>query len=260
MPAFNGQIQDLQGNAVADFQVEVRDESTGNLAPVYSDSGLTTPLGNPFTPNPLNNGHFIFYAASGYYRIRAFTDEGDQVDWRDVLVGVDPVEAVAAGEDVFLNEADNLSDVGTPATAFSNIKQPASTSATGVIEKATPAEVRAATADKYIDGELIETSSALVAITNQTPATWDWDAGINFSLTISQNTQIATPSNGQPGTWRTILVQGNDATDRTITFSGDYEGEIPTITDCDSGRWYLLMIYCVTTTHFVVSSKKANGT
>jgi hypothetical protein len=108
--------------------------------------------------------------------------------------------------------------------------------------------------------DLVESASAGVAITNQTPATWDWDTGINFTLTISQATQIATPSNGQPGTWRTIMVQGNDATDRTITFSSDFEGDIPTITDCDSGRWYMLMIFCVTASHFVVSSKKANGT
>jgi hypothetical protein len=128
------------------------------------------------------------------------------------------------------------------------------------VDKASDANVRAAASNKVLTSDLIESASAGVAITNQTPATWDWDAGINFTLTISQNTQIATPSNGQPGTWRTILVQGNNTTDRTITFSGDYEGDIPTITDCDNGRWYLLMIYCVTSSHFVVSSKKANGT
>ena len=55
-------------------------------------------------------------------------------------------------------------------------------------------------------------------------------------------------------------MQGNDATDRTITFGNQFLGELPTITDADNTRWYLLMIYCVSSTHFVVSSKKANGT
>jgi hypothetical protein len=249
--AFNGQAQDLAGNAVTAFQVEVRDETTTNLAPIFSDLAGSTPLGNPFTPNPLDNGHFIFYAEQGRYRVRAFDGSGNVADWRNVVVGFDTTN--------LLEEDENLSDVDVPSTAFDNIKQPATTTATGVVEKATDAEVRSATADKYLDAALIESASAGVAITNQTPATWDWDAGINFTLTISQNTQIATPSNGQPGTWRTILVQGNDATDRTITFSGDFEGEIPIITDCDNGRWYLLMIFCVTTTHFVVSAKRANG-
>jgi hypothetical protein len=54
-------------------------------------------------------------------------------------------------------------------------------------------------------------------------------------------------------------VQGNDATDRTITFGNQFLGEVPTITDCDNGRWYLLSIYCHGTTHFVASAKRANG-
>jgi hypothetical protein len=99
MPAFNGQAQDLEGNAVTDFQVEVRDESSGLLAPIYSDKALSTPLGNPFTPNPLDNGYFRFYVAAGNYRIRAFTDDGDVSDWRDVPIGDDMVaiEADLAG-------------------------------------------------------------------------------------------------------------------------------------------------------------------
>jgi hypothetical protein len=128
------------------------------------------------------------------------------------------------------------------------------------VDKASDANVRAAVSNKVVTADLIESASAFVAITNQSPASWDWDSAINFSLTISQNTEIATPSNTQIGTWRTILVQGNDATDRTITFSGDYHGEVPTITDCDSGRWYQLMIFCVHGGHFVVSAKKAFGT
>ena len=56
--AFNGQAQDLVGNAVTVFQVEVRDETTSNLAVIYSDLAGSTPLGNPFTPSPLDNGHF----------------------------------------------------------------------------------------------------------------------------------------------------------------------------------------------------------
>jgi hypothetical protein len=125
---------------------------------------------------------------------------------------------------------------------------------------ANAAAVRAATANRVMTTALIETASAGVALADAATVALDWDAGINFTLTVTANRIIGNPTNGQPGTWRTILVQGNDATDRTITFANQYLGELPTITDADSTRWYLLMIYCVSSTHFVVSSKRANGT
>jgi hypothetical protein len=52
-------------------------------------------------------------------------------------------------------------------------------------------------------------------------------------------------------------VQGNDATLRTIMFGANFLGEIPAIADATSTKKYLLMIYCVSTTHFVVSFKRA---
>lgn len=128
------------------------------------------------------------------------------------------------------------------------------------VDKATAANVRAAASNKVLTSDLIESASAAVALTDAATVAVDWDTGINFTLTVTANRAIGNPTNGQPGTWRTIYVLGNSATDRTITFGNQYLGEVPTITDCDSGRAYLLMIYCHSTTHFVVSSKKALGT
>ncbi len=127
------------------------------------------------------------------------------------------------------------------------------------IDKASDANIRAAASDKVLTSDRIESASAGVALSDAATVAVDWDTGINFTLTVTANRAIGNPTNGQPGTWRTILVQGDSGTDRTITFGNQYLGEVPTITDCDSGRWYLLMIYCVSSTHFVVSSKKANG-
>lgn len=134
-----------------------------------------------------------------------------------------------------------------------------SDSAAGIVEGATDAEVWAATADKFMDAALLETAAALVALVDAGPVAVNWDNGVNFSLTVTAARAIGNPTNGQPGTWRTILVQGNNTTDRTITFDTQFLGETPTITDCDDTKWYLLMIYCVTTSHFVVSSKRAKG-
>lgn len=130
----------------------------------------------------------------------------------------------------------------------------------GLVEMATNAEIRAATTGaKAVMAEDLETASAFVALVDAAPVAVDWDAAINFSLTVTAARAIGNPTNGQPGTWRTILVQGNDATDRTITFGNQFLGEVPVITDCDSTRWYLIMIFCVTASHFVASSKRAAG-
>lgn len=121
-------------------------------------------------------------------------------------------------------------------------------------------EARAATPGHVLEAGVLRSAAVAVALSDAAVVAVDWSTAINFSLTVTANRQIGNPINGIPGTWRTILVQGNDATDRTITFGNLFLGEVPAITDCDSGRWYLLTVYCVSASHFVVSSKKANGT
>jgi hypothetical protein len=58
------------------------------------------------------------------------------------------------GDDVAI--ADGGTGASDAATAFANLKQAATDSVTGVVEKATPAEVEAATADKYPDAALLK--------------------------------------------------------------------------------------------------------
>ena len=62
-------------------------------------------------------------------------------------------DAIPGGGDMLA--ANNLSDVVSAATSFGNIKQAASTTATGVVEKATQAEMEAATADKFPDASIL---------------------------------------------------------------------------------------------------------
>ncbi len=121
--------------------------------------------------------------------------------------------------------------------------------------KAVAADVYAAVSNKIFTTDMIETASAFVAMTDSATPALDWDAGVNRSLTLSQNAVIQNPTNGQPGTWRTIVVQGNDGTDRVITFGNQYLGDLPIIIDCDSTKWYRITIGCITATHFDVSSK-----
>lgn len=56
----------------------------------------------------------------------------------------------------FIRQSSDFSELTQPNSAFDNIKQPASTTATGVVEKATNAEIEAGTADKYPDCAAIQ--------------------------------------------------------------------------------------------------------
>jgi hypothetical protein len=154
--------------------------------------------------------------------------------------------------------ASNLSDVNNTATAFTNIKQAASTTATGVIELSTDAEVRSATGSVAVVASQIESASALVGITDAATLAVDWDAGINFVTTIAGNRVVGNPTNGQVGTYRTFYISGNDATARTITWSSFFKGDIPVITDCSSAKQYLFTMFCVNpASHFIVTVVRA---
>lgn len=98
---------------------------------------------------------------------------------------------------------------------------------------------------------------AFLALTDVATVAVDWLASVNFSLTVAGNRAIGNPTNGIPGTYRTIIVQGNDATARTLTFGNQFLGSLPTLTDITSTKWYLLTIMCITSTHFIVSSTQA---
>jgi hypothetical protein len=185
-------------------------------------------------------------------------------------LSADRTFAVGAGTGITVNADDValtvpvvIANGGTSATtaaaAFVNLKQNATTGSAGVARLATDAEVRASsiTSAVVMSVGAIETASAFVALTDVATVAVDWDAGINFSLTVAGNRIIGNPTNGAPGTFRTIVVQGNDATARTITFDSQFLGALPTITDCTSTKWYLLTIMCITTTHFVVTSVQA---
>lgn len=62
-------IVDEAGNVVPNATLEVRHQSTGVLASIFSDYELTTTLSNPTTAD--ENGFVRFFAASGLYRITA---------------------------------------------------------------------------------------------------------------------------------------------------------------------------------------------
>ena len=62
-------LQDDDGNLIDGASVEVRNETTLALAPVFSDSAGSVSLGNPFTA--ADGGDAGSYVASGSYKITA---------------------------------------------------------------------------------------------------------------------------------------------------------------------------------------------
>ncbi len=136
--------------------------------------------------------------------------------------------------------------------------------ATGIVDlgpsKASSADVTAAVANRILTTERIESASAPVAIAEAgaapalSLANLDWDQFINGHVTLTANRQVGNPTNAQPGTYRTILVQGNNSTDRAISFSNQFLGDLPTITDCDDAKWYLVTLFCVSATHLLATA------
>jgi len=131
------------------------------------------------------------------------------------------------------------------------------TAVAGVFEKGTTAELAAATADKAICADNLENTAG--TLTDAATVAVDWDTAFWWNLTVTASRVIGNPTNGQPNTTRNIVVQGDSGSARTITFGNQYLGTLPTITDCTSSVWYLLTIYCYSSTHFAVSAKKIKG-
>ena len=73
---FQRTLTDTTGNVRNGVSVTIRDESTGAVAPLYSDKAGTVAITNPVTTD--SNGFFAFYVAPGRYRIQA-----TGIDWRD---------------------------------------------------------------------------------------------------------------------------------------------------------------------------------
>lgn len=125
----------------------------------------------------------------------------------------------------------------------------------------TDADVQAATPGRLIQAGSLRTASVAEALTDAATVAVPWDTFIFGDLIMQGNRILGVPTGAMTGTFRNILVRGNDATDRTLTFASAYGGEVPVITDADSGRFYLLTLFCVSASSnlFAVSSKRVFG-
>jgi hypothetical protein len=161
----------LSGLAVSPLAViAVRRESDSALATIYSDRAGTTPISQPgFVAD--SEGRFVFYAAGlaegymvtvsdagspgGSHTLRnvpiGTAQERDASDYGATLMDAATASAardlLGASAGVFPITVGGTGQA-TAAAAFGALKQDATTSATGVVELATQAEVDAGTAGK----------------------------------------------------------------------------------------------------------------
>lgn len=169
---------------------------------------------------------------------------------------------VAAGDDSRITGAAqksaNLSDLGSAATAFGNIKQTATDSATGVVEIATASEVRSGAAGALaVTPAGISSALALTTPSGGTNFAPDWSGFTVADWNVTANRTLSNPTNVVVGSTRYVFIRASSGT-RTITFGSNFKGNLPTLNDVTSSKWYLLSLVAYSSTHIVVTAVDAS--
>lgn len=169
---------------------------------------------------------------------------------------------VAAGDDSRITGAAqksaNLDDLADKATAFNNIKQNATDSVTGVVELADASEIRGASGSTVVTSGGIASASALTTPSGSSNFAPDWSAFIVADWTVNDNRTLSNPTNVIVGTTRYVFVRASSGT-RTISFGSNYKGDIPTLNDVTSSKWYLLCLVAYSSSHIVVTAVEASS-
>ena len=187
---------------------------------------------------------YVAEAVFGFIFTRSGADGADGIGAGDVI---GPDGGVAQGQFAIYADA-----TGKEITGGEDAESPANPLSLG-----TAANVHAAAAGRILQAGHLRDAAAPVALVDAATVALDWTAGINFTLTMTANRTLGNPSNGIPGTTRTVLVEGNATsppTDRTLSFGNQYGGDLPTLTDVNDTQKYLLTIYCKSASQFLVTS------
>lgn len=155
------------------------------------------------------------YVATSTHTSGASTEPGTGASWDTVWDLMAQQGSAGAGTGDML-AANNLSDVASASTAFTNIKQAASDTATGVVELATDAEAQA----------LADTGRAL------TPANL---AAVTGTETRTGVLELATDAEAQTGTDTARAITPANLQAVTATESRKGVAELATTSECTTG-------------------------
>jgi len=142
--------------------------------------------------------------------------------------------------------SNNLDDVDNTSTAFDNIKQAATESATGVVELATDAETqtgtatdkvltpanltakeasvsdyRSNTANRILTTDIVWSAMEEVTLTDAATIAWDMSTGVDFTVTLGGNRTLGNPTNVKVGQRGRIRVVQDATGSRTLSLSSN---------------------------------------
>lgn len=120
------------------------------------------------------------------------------------------------------------------------------------VDKATAANIRSSASNKVITGDGITSAAAPVTISGASNWTPDWTAFINADWEVTNDRTINNPTNVIAGTSRTVLIYGDSATERTITWGANFKNT-PTDT-VTSTQPLLVSLFARSSTEIVVTS------
>lgn len=121
---------------------------------------------------------------------------------------------------------------------------------------ANTAEVRGMSAEKVMMPKGIGDALAWETITFAASLSLNGNNFVQGDLILTGACELITPTNFTVGT-KYLMVRGNNATPRTLTFNADFKGELPTLIDITNAKWYLLSIVAYSSSHYIVSAVQA---
>lgn len=173
-------IQDAAGNVLPAASIEVRDETSGLLALLFSDRAGAVPLGNPFSADA--GGFAGFFTEGGAYRIAATSG---------VITGIRRYEPIGTAQEL---------DFVPGAAAFLNVGTTAGTVAAGDDGRfadpiASAAQYRALATGRRIYTDSLSGAMVPVALVDAATIAWNLSGGMDFELNpIGGNRALGTPS------------------------------------------------------------------
>jgi hypothetical protein len=117
--------------------------------------------------------------------------------------------------------ANNLADLASAATAFGNIKQAATTAASGVVQLADGAAYRALAAGRALTTDAVAAGLAEVSLSDAATIAWDLATGIDFTVTLAGNRTLGNPTNATVGKRGRIRVVQDATGGRTLARSAN---------------------------------------
>lgn len=235
---FQRTVVDEAGNILDGATVTVTDETTGQLASLFSDRNGLNPIGNPIFSDL--NGFAAFFVAGGAYRITAVKGS-DSVEWRYVGIGTaqefDAIDIVALVQQVNAGfalgfEAETTAPPGAGRIRFDNEDLSAATKALVSVQNLGGSDVQALLLGLFDAGRTRKDRFTLEDVANNTIASFQIDGATavgspatHVALTISGHTGETaftddTVLNFQPSLAGADGEDGTDGEDGEVLTTG----------------------------------------